>query len=40
MRMKYPKILRNKAVAISLVILLVILFTLFVMKMVNNIVPA
>jgi peptidylprolyl isomerase len=37
MRKKYPKILENKAVAIFIIVVLVILFTLFVMKMVGNI---
>jgi len=33
------KILKNKAVAIFIIVVLVVLFTLFVMKMVDNIVP-
>jgi peptidylprolyl isomerase len=37
--MKYPKVLRNKVVAIFIIGVLVVLFTLFVMKMVDNIVP-
>lgn len=39
MIMKYPKLLRNKFVAIFIIAVLVVLFTLFVMKMVDNIVP-
>jgi peptidylprolyl isomerase len=35
--MKYPKILRNKIVAIFIIVILLILFTWFVMGMVNNI---
>lgn len=35
--MKYPKILKNKSVAIFLTVVLLALFTLFVMKMVDNI---
>jgi len=34
--MKYPNILRNKAVAIALIVLLLILFTLFVMRTVGG----
>ena len=34
---RYPGILKNKAVAIFIIVVLVILFTLFVMKMVGNI---
>ena len=37
--MKYPKILQNKAVAIFIIVVLVVAFTLFVMKMVENIFP-
>ena len=36
---KYPKILRNKFVAIFIIGLLLVLFTLFVMKMVDNVFP-
>ena len=36
---KYPKILKNKVVAIFIIAILVIAFTLFVMKMVDNIIP-
>ena len=35
--MKYPKVLKNKLVAIFIIVVLVILFTLFVVKMFDNI---
>jgi peptidylprolyl isomerase len=35
--MKYPKVLKNKAVAIFIIAVLVVLFTLFVMRMFDNI---
>jgi peptidylprolyl isomerase len=38
-KMKYPKILKNKAVAIFIIAVLLVGFTLFVMKMVDNIFP-
>jgi len=37
MKKKYPGILRNKVVAIFIIVVLVVLFMLFVMKMVGNI---
>jgi len=35
--MKYPKVLKNKGVAIFIIVVLVVLFTLFVMSMFGNI---
>jgi len=37
---RIKRILRNKVVAVSLVIILVILFGIFVVKMIGNIFPA
>ncbi len=34
------KILKNKSVVIFIIVVLIVLFTGFVMKMVNNIIPA